>query len=107
MEDFLEKFGKRVQYYRKEVGYSQELLAEKVNTNPQSISKIENGKYFVKYPMLKKLCEALEIDVWQLFMYPKDENIEEHLKTKLNNVIDRLPLENLKILYKIARSFLD
>lgn len=69
MSKLLKIFGNQVARYRKLRGYSQEQLAEKLDAATSTISDWENGKAFIKYSSLKKLCEALEINETDLFIY--------------------------------------
>jgi transcriptional regulator with XRE-family HTH domain len=53
--------------YRYTLGWSQAILAEKVNTSTNYIGMIEIGKKFPSPAMIEKLAVALGIDSTQLF----------------------------------------
>ena len=56
-------FGRRLKEYRKKKGWTQEQLAEVMNTTPGSVSHLENGTHSPSLNMLISLCEALGIGV--------------------------------------------
>ena len=53
--------------YRTELGYSQARLAELVNTAPNYIAQIENGKRFPTDTMLEKIASSLQKNAYELF----------------------------------------
>lgn len=73
MSEFLIGFGKKLKGYRKLAGLSQEKLAELVNVSTNTIAYIENGRTFIKYKNLKKLCEVLNINEVDLFDFSMKE----------------------------------
>lgn len=56
-----------IRRYRKQMGYSQEKLAEKAGASANYIAMIEAGRYFPSLPMLNKVASALNIDSLDLF----------------------------------------
>jgi len=52
---------------RKELGISQAVLAEKVNTSTHYIAQIEQKNRFPTPDMLERIAFALEIDSFELF----------------------------------------
>ena len=59
--NLLIQIGKRVSTRRKSLGFTQELLAEKMNVSIQMISNLELGKKAVRPENIIKLCSVLEI----------------------------------------------
>jgi len=59
--------GENMKIYRAELGYSQAKLAEIVNTAPNYIAQIENGKRFPTDTMLEKIAVALQKRSFELF----------------------------------------
>lgn len=68
-------FGKNVKYYRFQLKYSQETLAEKVNISPTYLSEIERGMHSIDFDKIEKICECLNIEPFQLFL-PKNHDVE-------------------------------
>lgn len=105
-DSFLKKFGKRIQLYRQACGYSQERLAELSNLSSNSISLLETGKSFIKYPNLKNLCKALKTTPEKFFKFDepgytiKEENLKEII-----NIVEDLPLETQQLAIKVLKAF--
>lgn len=86
-----EKIGKFIAECRKENGYTQASLAEKLGITDRAISKWENGKNMPDASIMLELCELLKINVNELLTgehiimdnYKKaaEENLVE-MKTK-------------------------
>lgn len=76
MDKFLKKFGQRLKTLRKAYGISQEKFAEKLNLSTNTISTIETGKSFIKYPTLKNICKALNIEPEELFKFGEETETE-------------------------------
>lgn len=75
-KDYLEAFGKRVKYYREELGLTQKELGIKAGyvdgTNPAaSISKIEHGQMDITQSKCADLAKALNIEPYQLIVSPQ------------------------------------
>ena len=47
IKDFRQKIGNKIRFVREERGYNQKQLAELMNINRSTISKIENGKFSI------------------------------------------------------------
>lgn len=62
-KDFLKKIGKNIQKLRKERGYSQETLAEKMNISWSYISKIEMGILNMSCGKIYDIAQQLDVDV--------------------------------------------
>lgn len=55
------QFGKNVKQRRKELGYSQQELSEKLGISSNQLSSIETGKSKTSFEGLAKLCECLDV----------------------------------------------
>jgi transcriptional regulator with XRE-family HTH domain len=65
--DSLKNFGTVLRNKRREKGFSQEALAERLGMNSHShICRLESGQMFPTLEMVFKLAEALEIKAWEL-----------------------------------------
>ena len=86
------KFSENLRRLRKERGYSQEELAEKLSVTRQAISKWENA---TAMPDLKKITETA-----QLFGVSMDEllGIEPDIKTATTETVYNNQVYNLKLL---------
>ena len=61
-----EKIGKFIAQCRKENGYTQASLAEKLGITDRAVSKWENGKSMPDASIMLELCELLKINVNEL-----------------------------------------
>ena len=61
-------FGENIKKFRNRRGWNQLLLAEKLDISANFLSEIETGKGWVSPLTLVKLANALEIEVFELFM---------------------------------------
>lgn len=65
-------FGKTLKNIRKEKGFSQEILAEKIGIEIHNLSKIETGSSFPRIKTLIKIMEILNIEPIELFNFGDD-----------------------------------
>jgi putative transcriptional regulator len=74
-----ENLGQLVQDQRKQRGWSQSLLAEKVGVSRLWVSQFENGKETVEFGLVLKTIRALDLllDVTKLSKNPFSEGILE------------------------------
>ena len=66
---------KRIKIYRKHLGMTQEMLASKAGINEKYYGRIERGESCPTIDCLIKLCDAMEIEVAELFL--AEENLGE------------------------------
>lgn len=67
MSNRLIAFGQRVRELRKQKGFSQEKLAELSNTDRSYMGRIERGEKNVTLLKIYEICNAMEIDIKDLF----------------------------------------
>lgn len=60
-EKLLKEIGARINARRREVGLTQEMLAERMDVSIQMISNLELGKKAIRPENLVKLCNALDV----------------------------------------------
>ena len=64
-------FSQNIKRFRQMKGWSQEVLAEKMDISTNYLSEIETGKGWISPFSLAKMANALEIEVFELFK-PKE-----------------------------------
>jgi transcriptional regulator with XRE-family HTH domain len=69
------------------LGFSQERLAEIVNLSAQSISDIEGCRTWVSDRTLENLAKALNVDIFQFFMPPDGDAINDSETSLYNRLI--------------------
>ncbi|MBU3714205.1 MAG: helix-turn-helix transcriptional regulator [Ferruginibacter sp.] len=62
IKDYRAKLGDKIRIVREKKGYSQEQLAEKMNINRSTISKIENGKFGITVDYLARFSIFLDYE---------------------------------------------
>lgn len=63
----LERLGKKLKLARKEAGFTQESLAEKLSIHPTYVGKLEGGKNNPSFMLLYKMSRALKVKLKDLF----------------------------------------
>ena len=108
--------GNRIREYRKERGFSQEILAEKSGVSTNTISRIEGGQMAMSVGILQRIVKALGVDANVLLGVSTDvnetniwvsafscrvqalkENEQEILKHTMNALIESMENNRLKI----------
>ena len=73
-EELCETLSLNIKKYRKGI-FTQETLAEKVGLSAQQINGIEGGRKWVSADSLLKIADALNVEVYQLFIPESLNNI--------------------------------
>ena len=73
MQQSMKLFGRRIKEIRKRRGITQEKLAELLDLDNQTISRIETGSFFTSFENLEKMAEILNVKIKDFFDF-------EHLK---------------------------
>lgn len=108
--------GNRIREYRKERGFSQEILAEKSGVSTNTISRIEGGQMAMSVGILQKIVKALGVDANTLLGVSTEvnetkiwvsafssrvqelkENEQEILKHTMNALIESMEKNRFKI----------
>lgn len=85
--DIRKIFGKNVKHYRKELGLSQEQLAEKLDISTNHLSVIETGTKFVTYKLLEKIIEVFDVKPSSLFFVQGTAKNDDNIENKVNLII--------------------
>ena len=99
MSDIKSQLGQRIRELRKSKNMTQEQLVEKIGSDTNNLSKIENGKKFMSAEKLVKIAQALDVDIKELFDFGhivSDIELKEKITLELNN----LNSNQLKYIYK-------
>jgi transcriptional regulator with XRE-family HTH domain len=76
-----------IRKYRKNLGYTQEKLAEKANLSAQTLNDIEGCRRWVSAMTMTKLAKALHIAEYQLLVPAKGETDEDPPRSSLKSLI--------------------
>ncbi len=86
-----QKFGQFILKLRKEKGWTQLELAEKLNVTDKAVSKWERGVGFPDIKMIEPLAEVLDVSVFEIMRSERipDQSVPmENAAEAINNVID-------------------
>ena len=101
------RIGTVIRERRKEFGYSQEELAERVSKTPSFIGQIERGDALPSLDTLTRLTKLLAIDANVYFSDHNDRNQESpefHLMLEqLSPEMRKMAFEIIKQIYKFGR----
>jgi transcriptional regulator with XRE-family HTH domain len=76
-----------IKKYRKNLGYSQEKLAEKAGLSAQTLNDIEGCRRWVSATTMTKLAKALHIAEYQLLVPESSESAENPRRSSLRSLI--------------------
>ena len=101
--DKKELLGKRIKELRKQNGFTQEYLAEKLKIEPRQLSKLETGKHYPSFETVLGLLEVFGIKFEELVSHAHlEENID--FKQKIEAELADINNEKASYIYKIIRS---
>ncbi len=104
MEEIKTLFGKRMKELRKNLGLSQDELAEKVDISSKYLSRIEMGQHFPSIDTLVKLANALNVELRDFFEFAHQTPSTRELNETLNSLIREADGDKLRLLVKITRA---
>lgn len=100
--DKKELLGKRIKELRRQKGFTQEYLAEKLKIEPRQLSKLETGKHYPSFETILGLLGMFNITFEELVSYNHlDENID--FKKQINIEIENIDNDKAAYIYKIIR----
>ncbi len=91
--------GKRIKELRKQVGLTQEKLAELIDIETTSLSGIESGRHFPSLPTIERIANNLNIELKSLFDFNHLQPIDK-MKTDIVKNIDKLDDEKIIFIHK-------
>ena len=101
-EKLLKEIGGRINVRRRELGLTQEMLAERMEVSIQMISNLELGKKAVRPENLVKLCNVLNISADYILRGSRAD-------WEMNGFMDKyaqLSCENQQLLEKLTENLL-
>ena len=95
--DLKQEVGKNIQKIRKERKITQENLAELINIETISMSKIETGKSYPTSENLSKIANILNVEPYELFIFENTKNTEE-LKQEIIHLVKNIEDDRKKLI---------
>ncbi len=98
--------GQRIRIRRKEIGITQQKLAEMADLSDTNISHIERGATKLSLPSLVAIANALETTPDSLLMDSVDKS-EPMIKAEFARLFENCTKQEYKMLYDICKAALD
>lgn len=99
--------GKRIQAFRRNLGLTQEQVAEKAGLSLKHLGEIERGRGNPTLSSLESLADALNVSVVQMFGYECDQLPPEKLRLELQLMIDTASDAACKRIVRILKALED
>ena len=96
------QIGSRIRKQRELMGYTREVLAEKIDVTPKFCSDIELGNKGMSVETLCKLSKELLVPTDYILFGTSNENIDE----EINNLIKLCPENKFVYLKNIIKNFI-
>ncbi len=96
MVDVTKIFGKRLQQIRKMRGLTQAELAELVNLEVSTISRIEKGTQYPKPENVNKFVEILNVELKDFYTFTFVEKSREELIKSIHSIIEKSTMKDLQ-----------
>lgn len=81
-----ETLGSKIKYYRKQKGYTQDMLAEKTELSKMSIRRYETGERQPRVEQLKKIADVLEVSISEFMEDYETQRICKQIGKKVQNL---------------------
>ncbi len=105
MQSSIKLFGKRIKEIRKKNNITQEKLAEILNLDNQTISRIETGYFFTSYDNLEKMAKIFNVNIKDFFDFEHLKDIED-LKKDVIAKIEKMNIKDLQKITKFIKEFI-
>lgn len=96
------KLGRRCSDYRKRSGLTQAKLAEKIGVATETISRLERGAAMPSLSRMESLCNALGVELHDLFRLRTRETRTDHAVDELVALVRRRPPAEVELVIGLA-----
>ena len=98
--------GKRIQYYRRARGYTQEQFAEMIDLSTNYLSDVERGKSAVRLDKLVLIMNKLECSADEIFADVVNTGFQVR-STRLSEEIEQLSPNDREKVFAMLQAFID
>ena len=110
--DLKKYIGNRIKLFRKSAGFTQDELAQKLNTTKQTISRYEKGERKANQDMLFSLCDILGVSIDDFFPSISNNSATptaspDLLTQQINDKVVQLTQDNKKIVLRTSEELLE
>ena len=106
MDDISKKFGQRILELRKLKGYTQSELAEMIDVEVVTISRIENGSRFPKKETLQNIANVFNVEIKELFDFEHFQS-QTNLIKYIQEMISFADTKDLMYIYKFLKIYFE
>ena len=99
--------GERLRNYRRQKGWSQEVLAERAELHPTYIGQLERGEKNATLETVSKVAQALDISLGQLFENISLVETKPDVATQCYGMIQRQSPQEQEMLFRILCSIIE
>lgn len=107
MSDIHKQLGNKIRKYRKIKKLTQSQLAELTGLSDNFIGVIERGEGGPTIKTLKKIADALQIKIEELFHFEEETKSSKQLLKELTQILKHRPIQDIKLLLKIYQEVLE
>lgn len=106
MKTLEQRLGQRIAKQRKAVGLTQTQLAEKVDVQPETISRIETGRRTASLRLMATLSDAIELELHELFRLQHEDSPKDDAMTRLLWFASRLTPIEIEVIMDLGAAVL-
>ncbi|MBQ8232982.1 MAG: helix-turn-helix transcriptional regulator [Lachnospiraceae bacterium] len=107
MSDIAQIVGDRLRAKRREMGYSQEKVAELAGLHPTYIGQLERGEKNATLESIEKICLALDYPMSQLFENIVAKKKSENIANQCYSLIINQTVNDQEALLKIIKDIIN
>lgn len=98
--------GSRIHNARINKGFTQEVLAEKLDVSIAFLSRIERGSTEINLKRLSQICNLLDVTEGDI-LNGSSSSSKNYLNSDFSNLLKNCPPEKLKLIYNISKAIID
>lgn len=106
MKNLKKRLGERIARQRKLVGLTQARLAEQVDVQPETISRIEKGRRSLSLGLLVLLAESLGLALHDLLRLSPSDTAKDQAVERLLWFASRLSAEEVELVMEVGATVL-
>lgn len=106
MVNLAKNFGKRLKEIRNMRGLTQSQLAEMLELEVMSISRIESGIHFPKQENIEKIAKILDVEIKDLFDFAHHQT-KSALQKDINAMLKNADVDDLKYIDRMLHFYFE
>lgn len=106
MDNAIKLLGKRIRHLRLLHEFTQQELGEKADVSYKYIGAIERGEKNPTVDNIAKIAKALDVELYQLFIFEHEIDDSKILKDRIDDLIDKASLKEVKTVFRVIQAIL-